>query len=109
MGQPEQSHWNSEEIRIAQAALQKAHASEIAALISYVQVQASSVTAPEDVWQLHDFLSAKRHDIDGKYDDRESFLMYTLSRLIKDGLLTLAELEGLSVDKKTKINLLTRM
>ncbi|NJN20099.1 MAG: hypothetical protein HC812_01415 [Leptolyngbya sp. RL_3_1] len=109
MGQQEQTLWSHEEISIAKTALQKAHRSEISALVSYVQAQASVVATPEDVWQLHDFLSAKRHEIDGKYDDRESFLMYTLSRLIKDGLLTLTELDGLSVDKKTKVNLLTRM
>ncbi len=109
MGQQEQPQWNHEETKIAKAALEKAHATEIAALIHYVKQQASLVAEPEDVWQLHDFLSAKRHDIDGKYDDRESFLMYTLSKLIKDKLITLTELDGLSADKQTKISLLTRI
>jgi hypothetical protein len=109
MIQQETTHWSSAEKNIAQIALEKAHQLEIETLISYVREQASQVVNSEDVWRLHDFLSAKRHDIDGKYDDRESFLMYTLARLIKDNLIILEQLAGLSADKQTKISLLTRI
>ena len=78
-------------------------------LIRRVRENASKISDLENVWQLHDFLSARRHDIDGKYDGREAFLMFTLSGLVKEGLLQLSELEGLAADKRAKVSLLTRM
>jgi hypothetical protein len=101
--------WSDAERKIAEDALKRAYRKDVEALINYVQTHANQISEPEDVWQLHDFLSAKRHDIDGKYDDREAFLMFTLSKLIKDGLLTLAELDGLTADKRAKVTVLTRM
>jgi len=35
--------------------------------------------------------------------------MFTLSGLVKEGLLQLSELEGLAADKRAKVSLLTRM
>lgn len=109
MTQQTEVKWSSAEKKIAEAALKKAYDSEVAALIKGVQEKVSLIIAPEDVWQLHDFLSASRHDIEGKYDDREPFLLYTLSRLVKDGWLELSELAELKPDKRAKVSILTRM
>ena len=102
-------YWSSEERNIASSALSRAYEREITATVDCVRKMASDISQIEDVWKLHDFLSARRHDIDGKYDDRESFLMFTLSKLIKDKLLDLSDLEGLAADKRTKVSMLTRM
>lgn len=102
-------HWSDKEKKIAEIALKKAYEQEVNDLIEGVREKAKLISLTEDVWQLHDFLSAKRHEIDGKYDDREAFLMYTLSRLVKDGLLDLSDLAELEADKRAKISLLTRM
>jgi hypothetical protein len=104
-----ENHWSVTEKTAAEAALKKAYDREIEALLEYVRETSSKILQSEDVWQLHDFLSARRHDIDGKYDNRESFLVFTLSKLVKDGLLELSELEGLSADKRAKVSILTRM
>lgn len=109
MTQQTEVQWSTTEKEIAGAALKKAYDSEVEALIKSVQEKVSLITAPEDVWQLHDFLSASRHDIEGKYDDREPFLLYTLSRLVKDGWLKLSELAELEPDKRAKVSVLTRM
>ncbi|MGB3299206.1 MAG: hypothetical protein WBA76_13125 [Phormidesmis sp.] len=101
--------WSDAEKEIAKDALKKAHDREVEALIAHVQEKASKVSQPEDVWQLHDFLSARRYNIDGKYDDRDDYLMFTLSTLIKDNLISVSELDGLTTDKRAKINLLIRM
>jgi Photoprotection regulator fluorescence recovery protein len=61
------------------------------------------------VWQLHDFLSAKRHDIDGKYDYRYSVLIFVFATLIREGWLHLDELKGLHTDKLTKMAVLAQM
>lgn len=63
----------------------------------------------DDIWQLHDFLSARRHELDGKYDDRESGLIFVFSNLVKEGWLSLDELDGLEPAKLSKISALTRM
>jgi len=101
--------WSTVEQEVAKGALKKAYDREVKVLIEHVRENAVNIEKIEDIWQLHDFLSARRHDIDGKYDEREAFLMFTLSNLIKSGLLERADLEGLTADKRAKINLLTRM
>ncbi len=106
---PAQVQWSDAEKSIAEDAIKRAHGREVEALIAYVRENANKISRPEDVWQLHDFLSARRHNIDGKYDDREAFLMFTISNLIKDKLLSLSELDGLTADKRAKITVLTRM
>ena len=109
MTQQTEVQWSQKERDIVEAALKKAYEREVEDLIRGVREQASLVSTTEQIWHLHDFLSAKRHEIDGKYDDREPFLIFTLSRLIKDELLDMSELEGLAADKRAKVKILTRM
>lgn len=101
--------WSPHEKSIAQAALQAAYQRETNALIQAIREQATAITLLEEVWQLNDFLSARRHDVDGKYDPSEEGLMFTLSRLVKEGWLGLGELEGLEADKRAKVKVLTLM
>lgn len=101
--------WSKTEKQIAQAAFDQAYQREIAALIQQVREGAGAIAALEDLWQLHDFLSAKRHEIDGKYDYRYSVLIFVFSRLIREGWLHPNELNGLSPDKLTKITVLAQM
>lgn len=101
--------WSKAEKKVAQEAFKIAHEREINALIEKVREQAGAIAELNDLWRLHDFLSAKRHDIDGKYDYRYSALIFVFARLVKEGWLHLHELEGLETDKLTKIKALTRM
>ena len=101
--------WSDEEKQIARAALKRAYEQEVEALIDSIRKNASKISQLEEVWQLHDFLSAKRHAIDGRYDERDDLLMIPLSSLNKDGLLTKADLTGLTAGTQAKINLLARM
>ncbi|NJM74095.1 MAG: hypothetical protein HC862_30640, partial [Scytonema sp. RU_4_4] len=52
-----------------------------------------------DLWRLHDFLSARRHEVEGKYDYQYSVLLFVFAGLVKEGWLHLTELEGLDKDK----------
>jgi hypothetical protein len=101
--------WSKTEKKVAQAAFEKAYTREIDALIKEVREKASTIAALDDTWQLHDFLSARRHEIDGKYDYRYSVLIFVFARLIQEGWLHLNELEGLEKDKLTKVAALARM
>ncbi len=103
------TEWSNTEKKIAQEAFEKAYKREINTLISVVRQQANEITELDDIWRLHDFLSARRHEIDGKYDYRYSVLIFVFSGLLKDGWLHLHELEGLDKNKLAKIAALARM
>jgi len=57
----------------------------------------------DDIWELHDFLTEKRKEIDEKYDYRYSVLILVFGRLLREGWIELDNLEGLDEDKITKI------
>ena len=101
--------WSKTEQIAAKAAFEKAYEREINALIEEVRHQSSTLTALEDLWSLHDFLSAKRHEIDGKYDYSYPALLFVFANLIKDGWLHIDELKNLDKDKLAKIAALTRL
>ena len=101
--------WSTAEKEIARLAFEKAYQREITALIQVVREQAGEITKLDDIWLLHDFLSARRHDIDGKYDPRDSLLIFTFAQLVKEGWLHLDELKGLNAEKISKVSVLTRM
>lgn len=101
--------WSKAEKEIAREAFEKAYEREINTLIREVREQASTIATPDDMWCLHDFLSARRHELDGKYDYRYSVLVFVFSRLVREGWLHLDELIGLDADKLTKIAALARM
>lgn len=109
MSQVSDIEWSKAEKRVAQQAFERAYAREIDALIKTVCTKAGAIAELDDVWRLNDFLNARRHDIDGKYDYRDSVLIFVFARLVKEGWLRLEELEGLSKDKLTKVAALTRM
>jgi Photoprotection regulator fluorescence recovery protein len=101
--------WSETEEKIAQAAFEKAYKREIDALMKDVRTRAGAIAELDDMWQLHDFLSARRHEIDGKYDYRYSMLIFVFATLVKEGWLHLEELKGLDSSKLTKVAALTRM
>ncbi len=101
--------WSNIEENVAKEAFEKAYQREITTLIEEVRVKASGIAEIKDMWILHDFLSARRHDIDGKYEYRNSVLIFVFARLVKEGWLNINELEGLDRDKLAKIAALARM
>jgi len=101
--------WSTTEQELAQAAFNRAYEREIQALIDAVNKRAGTITDLSEMWHLHDFLSAKRHEVDGKYDYRYPVLIFVFARLVKEGWLHLNELEGLAADKLAKVNALARM
>jgi len=109
MMQTSELQWTAQEQSIAKAAFSKAYKREIEALVQVVREQASSLSNTDDVWRLHDFLSARRHELDGKYDERESALIFVFADLVKEGWLSLDDLQGLDNSKLSKISALTRM
>jgi hypothetical protein len=101
--------WSTQETEIAKAALQTAHQREVITLVEMVRDQMVNIQDINDLWQLHDFLSARRFDLDGKYDDRESEILFVLSKLLKEGWIAMDDLAGLAATKLSKISALTRI
>jgi hypothetical protein len=103
------SDWSIEEQQIAKEALIKAYSRETSALINEIRQKASLINQINDLWSLHDYLSTKRYDIDGKYDERDLTPIFSLAKLIKEGWLYPEDLTGLTSDKKAKISALAKM
>ncbi len=103
------SGWTQIEEDIARKAFDIAYQRETSALIESVRYRASSLTEIDDMWRLHDFLSVKRHEVDGRYDYNLPTLIFVFAGLIKDGWITVNDLDGLDVDKIAKIVALTYM
>lgn len=103
------SVWSAEEWDVVQHAIDMAYAREVAELIESLQAKTIDLAGPDDVWNLHDYLSAKRHEIDGRYDRREASLLFVFADLVKSGLLKVEELDGLDQEKIIKISALARM
>jgi hypothetical protein len=103
------AEWTQTEENIARRAFDIAYKREISAIIDTVRYRANNLSEIDEMWQLHDFLSVKRHEIDGRYDYRLPMLVFVFAGLIKDGWLSISELEGLNADKLAKIMALARM
>ncbi len=101
--------WSETEQQVAKIAFEQAYEREVQALIAEVQGKVGELRLVDDLWKLHDFLSIQRHGLDGKYDGRESALLFVFAQLVQEGWLSLADLEGLSHEKIKKISALTRM
>ncbi|NET06841.1 MAG: hypothetical protein F6K09_22775, partial [Merismopedia sp. SIO2A8] len=107
--QQEAPQWSETEKQIAHEALRKAYTRETEALMAEISQKASKITEINDIWSLNDYLNAKRYDIDGKYDYRDSMPIFALANLIKEGWLNPDELAGLSPNNRAKVVALARM
>lgn len=103
------ANWTPVEKKAAQEAFDRAYERETAALMQEVRTQASAIAELDDLWRLHDFLSARRHELDGKYDYRYSVLLFVFAGLVREGWLHLDELQNLHRDKLSRITALSRM
>lgn len=101
--------WSQTERNLAKSAFDKAYERETSFILQAVREAASEITELEDLWRLNDYLSARRHDLEGKYDFDESSLMFTFANLIKEQWLNIEELEGLAAEKLAKISMLSKM
>jgi Photoprotection regulator fluorescence recovery protein len=104
-----ETEWSETEQKVARRAFDTAYENEITTLVRVVQEQMHTITTSKDIWHLHDLLSSKRHELDGKYDYRYPGLIWVFAELVRDGWIQITDLEGLDRDKLTKISVLARM
>lgn len=101
--------WTVEEQSLAQELFDRAMARHVQSLIVELRGMAEQLSSTEEIWELHDFLSIRRHEIEGRFDLRLSGLLFVFADLVRDGLLSLEELDGFSGDKRAKITAMARM
>ncbi|MBM5806575.1 MAG: hypothetical protein FJ056_02590 [Cyanobacteria bacterium M_surface_10_m2_179] len=100
--------WSDTEQAIARTAFETAYGRTVSRLVSAVQTQAAGVSDAQSVWALHDFLSIERHTIEGRFDFRLEGILFVFASMVKEQLLQLEELEGLTPDKLAKVAAMSR-
>jgi len=95
--------WTKKEKTVARRAFDNAHKRECEEIINRIREIANNASTPDDMWQLYDFLDEKRKEIYIKYDYRYSVLIVVFARLLKEGWITVDDLEGLKEDKIDRI------
>jgi len=102
-------NWSKTEKKIAREAFDKAYERECSYLAGRILEKANQIKKPEDIWELHDFLTEKKKEVDQKYDYRYSMLELVFARLIKDGWLDFTDLKGLNEEKIEQLQRLLRL
>lgn len=100
--------WSETEQAIARTAFEAAYGRAVSQLVATVQAQASALGSADSVWALHDFLSIERHTIEGRFDFQLEGILFVFASLVKDQLLHLEELQGLTPDKLAKVAAMSR-
>lgn len=98
--------WSKKEKAAAKRAFEGAYKKECQDLIQEMQKRANEAKEPNDLWRLHNFLRARIKSIENKYDYRYSRLTLVFATLMKEGWITVNEIEGLSEDKVAEIRYL---
>jgi hypothetical protein len=100
--------WTKKEKTVARQAFENAYKKECVEIIKKIREIVSDAGEPDDIWGLYDFLDEKRKEINIKYDYRYSVLILVFARLLKEGWITVDDLEGLKEDKIDRIRHLGR-
>jgi hypothetical protein len=91
--------WSKSERPIARKAFEHALAAELQEVIQRAKQMAAKAEQPSDLWELEDYLTQRRNEIDRKYDSRGSVLVRVLGGLLYEGRITEEHLQGLREDK----------
>jgi hypothetical protein len=92
-------HWSQIEKEIARKAFQQALHSEFETIAQKVKKMAEKIELPDGLWDIEEFLTKSRQEIDRKYDYRYSVLPRVFGVLIREGRLHEEDLQGLGEDK----------
>jgi len=91
--------WSAAEKGIARKAFNLALERELQAVILEAKSRAAKIREPSGLWDLEQFLTKRRQEVDRMYDYRYSVLPLVLANLLRKGRLVEDELHGLREDK----------
>jgi hypothetical protein len=92
-------HWSPAEKAIARKVFERALYEEFATVITEAKQRAAKAEQPSDLWDLENYLTARRKEIDRKYNWRYSALPLVFGTLVREGRAREEELQGLSPEK----------
>ena len=95
--------WSKSEKAIARAAFDAALKRELQEVMQEAKQMANQINEPADLWDLENYLTQRRKDIDRKYDYRYSQLTHVFGRLLYEMRLREEELHGLREEKLKSI------
>ncbi len=96
--------WSESEKKLARRLFDAALEAELNDTISEFKTKASAVASAGQMWELESFLSARRRDIDAKYEYRYSQLLFVFGRLVREGRISREQLRGLAEEKLQAID-----
>ena len=91
--------WSATEKVIARKAFKLALERELQAVVLEAKSMAAIIQEPSGLWDLEQYLTQRRQEIDRIYDYRYSVLPLVLANLLSNGRLVEDELRGLGEDK----------
>jgi hypothetical protein len=95
--------WSKSETAIARKAFDAALKQELHELMREAKQMASKIKQPSDLWDLEQYLTQRRKEIDRKYTYRHSELTQVFGRLLHERRVSEEELRGLRGDKLKSI------
>jgi hypothetical protein len=101
---PSELEWTRSEKKIARTAFDAALKQELEEVVQEAKQMAGRIKQPSELWDLEDYLTRRRKEIDSKYDSRGSRLTHVLGKLLHEGRLGEQELRGLGLDKVESIH-----
>ncbi len=96
---PSDMNWSKSEKAIARRAFDAALRRELHDLMQEAKEIAGQIKQPSDLWDLQEYLSQRRKEIDHKYDYRYSHLTQVFGRLLYETRVSEEELRWFSQDK----------
>lgn len=100
--------WSRSEKAIARKAFDAALKRELHELMQEAKQIAGQIKQPSDLWDLQEYLTQRRKEIDRKYDYRYSDLTQVFGRLLYETRVSEEELRGFSKDKLNTIRSLAK-
>lgn len=96
-------NWSRSEKAVARKAFDAALRRELQEVMRKAKQMASQIKQPGELWDLEQYLTQRRKEIDRKYDYRYSHLTLILGKLLHEGWLGEEELRGLREEKPKSI------
>jgi Photoprotection regulator fluorescence recovery protein len=96
---PSDMNWSRSEKAVARQAFDAALKRELHELMQEAKQIAGQIKQPSDLWDLQEYLTQRRKEIDRKYDYRYSHLTQVFGRLLYETRVSEEELRGFSQDK----------
>ena len=101
--------WTQSEKIIARRAFDRAHESECNTILNKVKEIVNKMKGSKEIWGIEDYLAKERIKVNQKYDYRYSVLIIVFARLMREGFIEEADLEGLQQDKMDRIKAISSL